>query len=133
LRLARITLNKAYGLKNVAYLGPKYKSFKVEKDGTVKVSFTPESIVSGLATSDKQAPKHFYLAGTDKVFHKAEARIVNNQVLLYNDKVKKPVAVRYAFTNYPITNLQNNDGLPAMPFRTDNWEDKIETSLGSQK
>jgi len=41
--------------------------------------------------------------------------------MLTSSKVKNPVAVRYAFTNYPVTNLENKEGLPALPFRTDNW------------
>jgi len=61
------------------------------------------------------------VAGTDHVFHYADARIDGNTIVLKCKAVKWPVAVRYAFTNYPVTNLENGDGLPAIPFRTDNW------------
>lgn len=118
LRLAKNALAQTYGRKHVVYQGPEFS--KMETDGEkVKISFSRIGIGSGLTTSDKQAPRHFYIAGTDSVFHYAEAKIVNNQVWLTSEKVKKPVAVRYAFTNFPVTNFCNKEGLPALPFRTD--------------
>ncbi|MBC3541067.1 sialate O-acetylesterase [Rufibacter sp. H-1] len=121
LRLARIALAKTYGQSKTVNMGPKLKSF-TRSGATVKVTFKPESLGAGITTTDGQAPRHFYVAGKDQVFHPAEAKIIRNEVWLTSDKVKEPVAVRYAFTNYPITNLANNDGLPAMPFRTDTWD-----------
>jgi len=120
-RLAFIALNNTYGFKNIVYQGPKFSKFKVDK-GYVKVSFVSETIGSGLMTSDNRPPRHFYLAGEDKLFHLATAKIVNNQIWLQSEKVKNPVAIRYAFTNYPITNTANKEGLPMVPFRTDSWE-----------
>lgn len=121
-RLLRIALNQTYNLKHIVYMGPRFKGFEVIHD-TVKISFVPQSIGSGLTTTDKKPPRHFYLAGEDKIFHEAAARIVDgHQVWVHSDKVKKPVAVRYAFTNYPVTNFANKENLPAMPFRTDNWD-----------
>ncbi len=122
IRLSKLALHHTYNQKNAVYLGPRYSKYTV-KGNTVRVAFDPESIGTGLTTTDQQAPKHFYLAGKDRVFYPAEACIVGEQVWLHSDKVKKPVAVRYAFTNYPITNLGNKEGLPAMPFRTDQWEE----------
>ena len=122
IRLANNALAKTYGIKNIVYRGPQFSALKIQRD-TCIISFEKESIAGGLATSDKQAPKHFYLAGGDKVFYLAEAKIINDKVFLYSPNVKEPVAVRYAFTNYPITNFCNKAGLPAMPFRTDKWDD----------
>ncbi len=120
IRLSRLALHHTYGHKDVAYLGPRFSKFSV-KGETVKVSFDPQSIGAGLITNDQQAPKHFYLAGKDGKFYPAAARIVKDEVWLQSPQVKKPVAVRYAYTNYPITNFSNKEGLPAMPFRTDQW------------
>jgi sialate O-acetylesterase len=121
-RLSKLALHHTYGQKDVAYLGPRYSKYTI-KGSTLRVAFDPESIGSGLITTDQQAPKHFYLAAKDRIFYPAEARIVGEQVWLQSDKVQKPVAVRYAFTNYPITNFGNKEGLPAIPFRTDLWEE----------
>lgn len=64
--------------------------------------------------------QHFAIAGEDKVFKWAKAKIVGDQVVVWNESVKKPVAVRYAWADNPETaNLYNKEGLPAAPFRTD--------------
>src|SRR5215217_606053 len=120
IRLARTALNLTYGIDTVDYLGPHYKSMKI-KNSTIIIHFDKKSIRSGLNTKDNKAPDFFFIAGADQVFHKAEARIEGATVVISSDKVPQPVAARYAFTNYPVTNLQNSKGLPAVPFRTDNW------------
>ncbi|RYY36289.1 MAG: sialate O-acetylesterase [Sphingobacteriaceae bacterium] len=119
IRLAKIALGKTYN-EDLVYAGPQYKKFKVEGD-LVTVQFEKGSTAGGLKTIDGQSPKHFYLAGEDKKFYKADAKIAGNEVVLTSAQVPKPVAVRYAFTNYPLTNLANSEGLPAVPFRTDDW------------
>lgn len=119
-RLAAIALAKTYRVTGTVYQGPQFSGFKVS-DGSVKLSFVAASVGSGLKTSNGREPKYFYLAGADKRFYKAAAVIVGDQVWLTAAKVPKPVAVRYAFTNFPITNFCNNEGLPAAPFRTDDW------------
>ena len=63
----------------------------------------------------------FEIAGDDRVFHPAEARITPAGIKVRSDQVKKPVAVRYGFKDWFIGELYNNEGLPASPFRTDNW------------
>jgi sialate O-acetylesterase len=120
IRLAKIALVKTYHITDVAYQGPRFEKFKVTGD-TVLVAFKASSLGTGLTTNDGGAPKYFYLAGADHKFYRANARIIKNRVLLYTPDVKKPIAVRYAFTNYPVTNLENAEGLPAEPFRTDKW------------
>lgn len=119
-RLALNALAQTYHQKNIQYTGPVYKSFSVDGN-TVKVSFEKSSIGKGLSTNDNESPKHFFLAGSDKKFYYANATIVGNEVWLTCDKVAHPVAVRYAYTNYPITNFCNKEGLPCVPFRTDDW------------
>lgn len=121
-RLANMALNRNYGFEDIAYLGPHYKCFDISGRKAI-ISFEPESISGGLTTSDNQAPAFFYIAGKDKVFHPATAAIKGDKIWVTSKSVRKPVAVRYAFFNYPVTNLQNGKGLPAVPFRTDNWEE----------
>ena len=122
LRLARVALNKAYGLKNVQYLGPQLKGIKIKGEKVI-VSYKKKSLDGGLTTADKKAPAEFFIAGEDQVFHKADAVIDGNKVILTSAEVKAPVAARYAFTNTAITNFMNKAGLPAEPFRTDGWAD----------
>jgi sialate O-acetylesterase len=123
-RLAKTALNRTYGMLNVLYRGPQYDFMEIQKNKAI-IHFTKESVAGRLQTNDKLAPKHFEIAGADKVFHLAEAIINDETVILLSPRVKKPVAVRYAFTNYPVTNFENKEGIPAVPFRTDNWEESI--------
>lgn len=119
-RLAGLALYNTYGITADYPYGPIYSSMMVKSD-KVLINFMPESVNMGLNTRDGKSPQHFYVAGEDKVFHPAVATIKGKSIVLTSTLVKKPVAVRYAFTNYPVTNLQNKNGLPVYPFRTDNW------------
>ena len=129
-RLARLALNGTYGRSEVACLGPRYNSLKVE-NGVVKLLFDN---AEGLKTNDGQAPKHFYVASTAGSEHKfwpASAEIHGSEVWLTCPDVvttstaASGVAVRYTFLLYPMTNLENGAGLPAEPFRTDSWSAEI--------
>jgi sialate O-acetylesterase len=121
IRLAKVALRQTYDHRDIVDEGPVYKKFKVEGN-TAKISFDKTSIGGGLTTNDGQPPKYFYVAGTDRIFHEARAQINGNEVWISSPEVQHPVAVRYAFTNYPVTNFENKEGLPAWPFRTDKWE-----------
>ncbi len=129
-RLARLALNGTYGRSDMACLGPRYNSLKVE-NGVVKLRFDH---ADGLRTNDGQAPKHFYVAATagrTHRFYPAAAEIHGSEVWLTCPEVvtastaSAGVAVRYAFLLYPATNLENGAGLPAEPFRTDSWSADI--------
>jgi sialate O-acetylesterase len=63
----------------------------------------------------------FTIAGADRKFVPAEAKAQADSVLVWNDQVPAPVAVRYGWKNNPDVNLYSEDGLPAAPFRTDDW------------
>ncbi len=63
----------------------------------------------------------FAIAGADKKFYWAEAEIEDNQIVVWSDEVDHPVAVRYGWADNPDVSLYNEEGLPAVPFRTDNW------------
>ena len=75
----------------------------------------------GLKTSAGSAPAGFAVAGADRKFVPAEARVEGDAVLVWSKDVPRPVAVRYAWADNPAANLYNADGLPASPFRTDDW------------
>lgn len=122
IRLAKTALNRTYGRLDHAYQGPifDYVEFKGEK---AIVNFYAETVKSGLQTNDGQAPKYFQIAGADNQFYVAEATIEGKKVVLSSPKVKQPVAVRYAFTNYPVTNLENKENFPVVPFRSDDWKE----------
>jgi sialate O-acetylesterase len=116
LRLARWALAEDYRQK-VEESGPLYDSKTVEGD-KVRLRFKH---AAGLKTRDGTAPVGFFVAGDDRKFHPAAARIEGDAVVVWSKDVPRPVAVRYAWADNPANNLYNGDGLPASPFRTDDW------------
>src|SRR5262249_47725975 len=96
--------------------GPIYESMKVEGNKAV-LSFT--SVGRGLDESHGDAIQGFTIAGPDKKFYNALAQVQGDKVIVWSGKVDTPVAVRYGWSNCPLVNLYNKDGLPASPFRTD--------------
>jgi sialate O-acetylesterase len=95
---------------------------KVRSSGNrLILHYHKKSLKGGLVTSDKAAPKHFYIASADSVYAEALAVIRGKRVILSSGKVKNPQSVRYAFFNAAQTNLMNGAGLPAWPFRTDQY------------
>jgi sialate O-acetylesterase len=113
-RLAFAARAVAYGEK-IVYSGPIYKSMKVEGNEAI-LSF--DHVGSGL-TARGGALTGFWSAGPDKKFIPAVAEIRGDTVVVTNNHVTTPVAVRYGWADYPVVNLWNKDGLPASPFRTD--------------
>ncbi|MBC8063706.1 MAG: 9-O-acetylesterase, partial [Chlorobia bacterium] len=117
-RLARWALARDYGQTDIVASGPFYKSHEVAS-GQIVLSF--EFAEMGLASLSGQALKGFAIAGEDRKFVWAQAKIVGSQVVVSSPLVRNPVAVRYAWSNNPDCNLINKAGLPASPFRTDSW------------
>jgi sialate O-acetylesterase len=115
-RLALIARAKVYD-NSVDYTGPVFESATPE-DGAVRVRFKHAS--TGLIARGKPA-QSFEVAGADKVFYRATAKLDRDSVLVSAPEVKEPVAVRYAWSNSPEANLFNGAGLPAVPFRSDSW------------
>src|SRR5438445_642965 len=97
--------------------GPLYESLKVDGDKAV-LSFT--HLGKGLVCKGEKLTG-FTVSGEDKVFHNATAEIKGDKIVVSCDKVAKPVAVRFGWANFPVVNLWNKDGLPASPFRTDDY------------
>jgi len=116
LRLALAALHVAYGQK-LAYSGPTYKRLSVE-GASIRLSF--DHLDGGLKLLPN-LPKGFAVAGADHKFHWAQARIDGSSVIVSSDEVSAPVAVRYDWGNNPDACLMNGAGLPAVPFRTDDW------------
>ncbi len=115
-RLARIARHDIHGEKITAR-GPVYQKHKIE-GSTVTVTLDH---AEGLTTKDSKSPGGFWLAGEDRQWHPAQAVIKGSTVEVKAEGVEKPVACRYAFSNSPVVNLVNKTGLPAAPFRTDDW------------
>ena len=116
-RLAHWALGTTYARPG-EYSGPLYDSARVE-GAAMRVRFTHTG--GGLAISGDAALKGFALAGADRKFHWAEARIEGDEVVVSCPDVKTPAAVRYAWADNPEANLTNGTGLPASPFRSDDW------------
>ena len=117
-RLARWALNKEYG-QDVEISGPVYASHEIKGDKTV-IQF--DHAAGGLKFFDKQEGRGFAVAGENRKWAWAEAKIVGkDKVELKAESVKKPVAVRYNWAANPDGNLYNSAGLPTSPFRTDDW------------
>ncbi|MBN1184567.1 MAG: sialate O-acetylesterase [Bacteroidales bacterium] len=105
--------------EDVVSSGPLYQSMKVEGDSVI-LSFT--EIGAGLIIKEGDELKGFAIAGEDGKFVWAKAKIADERVVIWNENVKKPAAVRYAWADNPEgANLYNKEGLPASPFRTDKY------------
>ena len=115
-RLALNALHQVYG-QDVAYSGPMCEGMKIRGD---KVTLRFDHADGGLVAKGGTL-KGFAIAGTDKTFVWADAMIEGNTVIVSSDRVAEPVAVRYAWADNPECNLYNGAGLPASPFRTDDW------------
>jgi len=118
-RLAGWAFSETYTINGIPYQSPTYKSMSI-KDSIATISFENKSL--GLSNFGKEIDC-FEIAGSDSVFYPAKMMIVQKQAKVWSPKVKVPVAVRYAFCNFPKTNgfLYNIAGIPVPSFRTDNW------------
>ncbi len=137
LRLARLALADTYGRSNLAAHSPQFSGFKLSSwsgelgpkgaDATTKRSWSGKRIelsfqhADGLRSRDGKPLTDFSVAGKDRQFHPAEATIENGKVLVICEQVPEPVAVRFAWHELSMPNLENAAGHPSLPFRTDDW------------
>src|SRR5262245_25825361 len=121
-RLALAARAVAYG-KKIVFSGPVYQSMKIKGDKAV-LNFKHTG--GGLEARGGEL-KGFIIAGDDKVWREAKAEIKGDRVIVSSAEVSKPVAVRYAWMKFPTCNLYNKEGLPATPFRTDDWPGVTQT------
>jgi sialate O-acetylesterase len=118
-RLALVALHDTYK-KDVPHAGPTFQSMSVEGDKAV-LKF--KNTYGGMTAKGGDTLKGMAVAGDDHKWYWADAKIAGaDMVVVHSDKVSKPVAVRYAWANNPVCNLYNQAGLPAVPFRTDDWK-----------
>ena len=115
-RLALVARARTYG-EQLEFSGPVFENYRIE-GRQIRIFF---SHADGLRTADGGVPKGFAIAGSDHKWHWAEARIDGGSIVVASPEVLNPVAVRYAWHINPICNVQNGVGLPAVPFRTDDW------------
>jgi sialate O-acetylesterase len=116
-RLAYWALGETYKKIGFGYAPPTYKSMEIV-DNSIVVSFN--NAEQGICPTRVEL-KGFEIAGEDKVFVPAIAMEQSGKILVSSEKVTKPVAVRYLYKNYAEASIFNIYGIPASPFRTDNW------------
>jgi len=117
-RLALVALAKTYGVKNLVYSGPIYKSMKINGN---KITIDFKFVGDGLESHNSRPLNYFTIAGADGKFVDATAYIKGkNEVVVFSPEVKSPTTVRFGWQEDAQPNLFNKDGLPAMPFRTNN-------------
>ena len=118
-RLALAAERVAYGDTNIVFSGPTYQSMRAEGD---RIILKFANAGTGLLAKGGGELRHFSIAGADKRFVWAKAKIEKDNIIVWNDEISRPVAVRYAWADNPEgANLFNREGLPASPFRTDDW------------
>ena len=117
-RLSNLALSQTYGKSGLIYKFPIYKGMKNEKD-KIRIEFN--NAENGLVAKGKTITE-IYIAGEDRQFQPAMAKIEGNTLLVSNKTIKAPVAVRFGFSNSAVPNLFSNEGLPVNLFRTDDWE-----------
>jgi sialate O-acetylesterase len=118
IRLANWALAETYKKDVGAYKSPVFKNIEINNG---KASLFFDNAPNGFVTKNGKATD-FYMAGEDRKFEPAEARIEKDRIIVSSKQVKKPVAVRFGFSNTATPNLFSKEGLPVTPFRTDNWE-----------
>lgn len=121
-RLANLALVNTYGQTMEGAESPLYKEMRIT-GGEAVLSFLHAE--EGLRQTGKDVTG-FFVAGNDKIFHAARAKIKDNTIVVSSREVKEPAAVRYAFSNTAGGNVFSKEGLPLSPFRTDDWE--VDTS-----
>lgn len=118
-RLALVAQNLVYGDSKVVCYGPKYESMQIENN---KIVLSFSTFGSAMQFKGEGSHTNFAIAGEDKKFVWAEAKIENGKITVWSAAIAKPVAVRYAWSDNPDgEKLFNTEGIPASPFRTDSW------------
>ena len=116
-RLALAALGTVYGQTDKPSTGPTYKSMTRE-GSKIRLKF---DFAHGLHAQG-DPPVGFAIAGADRTFYFAQAKIEGDSVVVWSDKVPKPIAVRYAWSTNPVCNLYNSEDLPMFQFHTDSWD-----------
>jgi sialate O-acetylesterase len=121
-RLSLVAANKAYNQKNVVYSGPVFEKMKIVNN-TIEVSFSNTG--SGLTSRDGKPLDWFSMAGADGKFVSAKAAIKDNKVIVSSSEIQHPYEVRFGWNEAAQSNFINKEGLPSVPFRSDNLWKKL--------
>ena len=122
-RLSLTAKKVAYGDTATIHSGPLFQSFTIERN---RIIITFSNAGDGLMIKGGDELKHFTIAGSDRKFIRAKAEIAGYKVVVWNEQIANPMAVRYAWADNPEgANLYNREGLPASPFRTDDWDSEL--------
>ena len=116
-RLANLALNQCYGFKDITYSGPVFKNYTIEEN-VIRLAF--DFVSNGIRKTYEEL-NWFTIAGSDKKFYQGNAFIDGNDIVVSSPYVDEPIAVRFAWYNTAVPNFFNAEGLPASPFRTDDW------------
>ncbi len=103
---------------DIVHSGPMYLNHKIN-DNAIEITF--EYAENGWEIKNSDIIEGFAISGSDSVFHWATAEIDKNMIRVFSDQVPNPIAVRYAWADNPKVSLYNREGLPVIPFRTDDW------------
>jgi len=117
LRLANYALAETYNRSVEAYKSPGYESMIIENN---EIILNFNNVKTGLQSTG-DSPSQFLIAGNDRIFVKATAKIEGSSIVVSSNDVSNPVAVRFCFDNSSIPDVFSNEGLPLAPFRTDQW------------
>lgn len=118
-RLSLIARANTYG-EAISFSGPIYNEYRIEGN-TIRIKF--KYVEGGLKIKNSETLKGFEISGLNHKFYWATAEIIGNDVIVSCPSVLNPIAVRYAWSENPVCNLFNSEGLPASPFRTDDWKE----------
>jgi sialate O-acetylesterase len=122
-RLSLWALAKDYGRKNLEYSGPMYNKMKINGN---KIELEFAHVGTGLISNDGKPLTWFTIAGVDGKFEIAQAVISGNKVIVSSPNVTNPTNVRFAWNETAMPNFTNKEGLPALPFRTNGLELKVQ-------
>ncbi|MDP4238180.1 MAG: sialate O-acetylesterase [Bacteroidota bacterium] len=125
-RAAASALKLAYGM-DIPADAPLYDGYKIEEN---KIRIFFKNTAGGLESKDGKPIVGFTIAGSNYKFVNAQAVIDGNSVVVWNNQISVPVAVRYAWAQFPIVTLYNKAGLPASSFRTDHWPMNVKNFNG---
>lgn len=125
-RLANLALADTYkrDIRVPAYKNPVFKKMEINKN---KIILFFDNAPNGFVVKNNEEPTEFLIAGSDKNFVPADVKLEKGRIIVSCKSIQEPVAVRFSFSNTGMSNVSNKEGLPLIPFRTDQWE------LGSVK